>query len=152
MLAAGLILICGGCVRPVQTDPPAIFCPGYVPACLQVRLSTVVLPFVQQYERQIEVVAEGRVVATWPLLPHHQHWLQMNLYSLSDGRLVLREGQWGLSTWLVDLRQRTVELQADPLQANASLTYLGAFDIDSARRFRFVGLKERGERPLPDFE
>ena len=116
-------------------------------------LSQVHVPFFQDYERRLDLVAEGRTVLSRELVPHHQDWLRMNVYEAEpQGTLMIREGQYGESLWEIDLGQGTVTLLTTGAPTETTLHFLGAFDVDSRNEWRFIPARERGELPLPDWE
>jgi hypothetical protein len=153
LLLSSTVLASVACVLPAKVDPAAAYCSPESPSsCIRISLSRVYVPFLQDYARRLELLAGPRTLAGQDLVPHHHNWLRMNLYSRGSGRIIMREGQWGESIWDLDLQHGTIILLDELPSSGPPAVYVGAFDLDNERRFRFIPVTERPERALPEFE
>jgi hypothetical protein len=104
-------------------------------------------PYLAEYERELRVEGNGRAT-TLHLFPDTGGYALVNVYSVSPSSFVLRT--MGNDEYVIDsqsgqVQQRRHLSECDgPGPRNAA--FLGAFDFDTARRWRFISADERAER------
>jgi len=143
-LATGVLVVgcavmsgCGAEPRVAQYSVPS----GDVTLAVSL-LST--HPFLAEFKRELLVTRANTPPTTTELFPDTGGYALVNLYRRSDGQLLVRT--IGDDSYVVD---PTGEIKTIPaIGASSTDAYLGAFDWDAQKRWRFIPASEAAEMPL----
>ena len=148
--ALAVATACIGPTRQIRiVDAPAKYCSGS--RCVSVSLTPDGEYGHGRFRRQLEVWADGRRLHAEEMAARWARAVRMNLYA-ADGKIVLRECEYSVLTYVVDLDKATVEVGEHGTPTGPGLRFLGSFDEDTGSRWRFLPASERGELPLPEPE
>jgi hypothetical protein len=93
-----------------------------------------------EYERTVIVEFEGRAVAQLQMFPDTGGYSRANIYQLGNEHLVLlRDAD---ASYTIDLATRIITKDKERRRSG---TFLGSFDVDQSRRWRFIAAGERSE-------
>lgn len=96
---------------------------------------------VAEYERSASLLVGGQRVAQRALFSDTGGYSRTNLYQLGEARLLLRDAD---ASYVVDPASKTIAKDESRRKGG---TFLGSFDIDSSKQWRFVPAAERPEMP-----
>lgn len=94
-----------------------------------------------EYHRSASLVIGGRPRARVALFLDSGGYSRTNLYRLGETTLLLRDAE---ASYVIDLASKTIAKDASRQRAG---TFLGSFDVDSRKAWRFVPAAERPEMP-----
>jgi hypothetical protein len=97
--------------------------------------------FLAEYNRYVLVAVQGRLASRLEMDPDTGGYSRANLYRIDDHRVLLRDAD---DSYSIDLARGTVSKDDE---RRAAGSFLGSFDVDGARVWRFVSVIERGEQP-----
>ncbi len=119
--------------------------------CVKVRLTPSTDYGHGRFDRIAVITHGGRRVSSQQMASRWARAVRMNLYAAGHGTLIIRECEYGVLTYRVDLPQGTVAVVDSP-SAGHPQEFLGAFDADETSKWRFISASERAELPLPEPE
>jgi hypothetical protein len=107
-------------------------------------------PFLAEYDRVLLLSGGSGVLEEIELFPDTGGYALVNVYRLPSGDFLVRAG--GNHRYVVGMKARSVtpdltttpESRARPPDAE----FVGAFDFDSSRTWRFIGPEQRSEREI----
>ena len=99
--------------------------------------------FLAEYDRNLMIEVEGRLVSRLAMFPDVDTggYSRANLYRIDAQSVLLRDAG---SSYTIDVVTGTVSKDE---KRRAAGTFLGSFDEDDARTWRFIFAHERPERP-----
>jgi hypothetical protein len=97
--------------------------------------------FLAEYERRVELNVQGNKVAQSDLLMDTGGYSRANLYQISETVYLIRDAD---ASYLVDTA--TQRIKRDEVRRRQG-AFLGSFDVDSSKTWRFIPAGERPELP-----
>jgi hypothetical protein len=94
-----------------------------------------------EYQRSASLLVGSQPVARVTLFVDTGGYSRTNLYRLSETRLLLRDAE---ASYVIDVVAKTITKDESRRKAGA---FLGSFDVDASREWRFVPAAERPEMP-----
>ena len=94
-----------------------------------------------EFERWAYLDVEGRTMARIDLFTDTGGYSRVNLYRLSDARLLMRDAE---GSYMVDAAAGTITKDAIRRRTG---TFVGCFDVDESKVWRFLPPTERQELP-----
>lgn len=98
-------------------------------------------PYLAEYHRRVITEIEGRRAGRVELFPDTGGYSRANLYRLDAQGVLLRDAD---SSYTIDVTTGAVSKDEERRMAG---TFLGSFDIDGSKRWRFIPARDRPELP-----
>ncbi len=147
------LLAFSACVLEVRDlSAPAVYCAEDGARCLKVSLAPDENHGHSRLHRRLVITHEGKRVFSEQLASRWARAVRMNLYAAGRDRLIVRECEYSVLTYEVDLALGRLDVLRDGVPPGVSLTFVGAFDADSSSKWRFIPASERAELRLPEPE
>jgi len=96
-------------------------------------------PLFPEYDRTVTIEVDGRQLTRQTLFPDSGGYSRTNLYRLDEQHALLRDAD---ASYTIDLASGVVS--KDDERHTAGM-FIGSFDIDDAKEWRFIPSSERGE-------
>lgn len=103
------------------------------------RLST--HAYLAGYKRTVVIETESRPIVQLEMFPDTGGYSRANLFRLDSQKLLLRDAA---NSYTIDLVNRTISKDESRREAG---TFLGSFDIDHSKIWRFLPVREKPEMP-----
>jgi len=97
--------------------------------------------YLAESHRSVIIKIQGRPASRAELFPDTGGYSRANLYRLDARRVLLRDAD---SSYTIDVTSGTVSKDAERRIAG---TFLGSFDVDGSKTWRFIPARDRPELP-----
>ncbi len=102
-------------------------------------------PFLAEYHRAVVLREGARELRRTPMFDDTGGYSRTNVYRLNDSAYVLVDAE---GSFMVEPERRVVRPDdTRPTDVRSRGAFIGAFDVDSSRGWRFIPARERAERP-----
>ncbi len=147
------LLAFGACVLEVRDlSAPAVYCVDDGARCLEVSLAPDEQHGHSRLSRQLVITQDGKRAFSEQLASRWARAVRMNLYLAGQDRLIVRECEYSVVTYEIDLASGQLNVLRHGVPPDVNLTFVGAFDADSSSKWRFISVSERPELRLPEPE
>jgi hypothetical protein len=97
--------------------------------------------FLAEYQRRVIIETAGRPANRYELFPDSGGFSRTNLYQLDVQKALLRDAD---ASYTIDLTTGMVSKDSERRKAG---TFIGSFDVDESKTWRFIPARERTEFP-----